>query len=463
MNRFATILLACCIIIACYVLPAGSQPTLGIYYEIDPYSIYAMPEIYGTFDGYLILENADYNVTGIEFQVGICSPGIQITGFDVPPEATAYLGDPYSGMSIVYWPPLNGFMEDHLLLCTVHFINVGGCYFDGGPLTECAITALPHPDTGELRGTYAPDNDLFSVIGLTSIVCRYVNPPMIYQVNIEGFDQLLACFLGDPTVESAEDETRYRVVEHSSPPDTLTVVNATLHYTHSVLLTIERSMVDGMDYSFYATNICNEYSCSSEERYDFTFHAAIGTLLRSFSAEHSGSGIVITWQMEKLDDSVEFKILRSEGSPLNFEELPSTDIEKNGLDFRFTDRNIDPGHMYQYKIKYLVNGENRSLFETEPIETPNMPFTLYQNAPNPFNPSTTIRYYLPASCRVTLDIFDVGGKRIARLIDRTDGPGYRQVEWNGLDEARRTAASGIYLYRLTAGKETIAKKMVLLR
>jgi hypothetical protein len=88
---------------------------------------------------------------------------------------------------------------------------------------------------------------------------------------------------------------------------------------------------------------------------------------------------------------------------------------------------------------------------------------LYQNYPNPFNPMTDIRYYLPRRCRVTLEIFDTAGRRIARLVDRDQDTGYRTVAWNGRDHRGRMVASGVYYYRLTAGEETISRKMVLLR
>lgn len=465
MIRVLTLSFVFVILFACCAIPALSQPTLGIYYETDPYyDPYAMPEIYSFFDGYLVLHNADCGVTAVEFRVGICSYDIQIVDWTVPPEATVYLGDPYSGMSIAYWPPLNGFAEEYLLLCTVTFLNIGGCYFDGGPLMDCVIDVRPHPDTGAIRFACAPDNELFPAIGLTSIVCRYVWPPYIWYVIVEDFDRIRAQFDQALTPESAEDESRYRVIEHSSPPETLSVVSASLIApgSGSVRLTLERNMIDDTDYTLLATEICNEYTCNDDESY-FHFNAAIGTALRSFSAEKCGEGIRITWLMDEIDDGVEFIVLRSEGGSGGYTGIPGAAIERNGLEFRYTDQNIEPGRTYRYKIGYILNGESRLLLETDPIETPVMPLTLHQNVPNPFNPSTTIQYYLPEPCRVTLDIFDVGGKRIARLVDRTDGPGYRETVWNGIDETGRAAASGIYLYRLTAGKETLAKKMVLLK
>jgi hypothetical protein len=321
---------------------------------------------------------------------------------------------------------------------------------------------LPHPATGEIRGAFAPDNELFPIIGLTSIVCRHVHPPDLWYVLVEDFDRIRAVFGGGPTQESLEDESRYYVVEHVSPPETLSVVNAALASPGSVRLTLERPMIDDTDYTLYATNICNEYTCSDNQD-DYYFDAAIGTALHSFSAEWSTTGIAITWLMDGIDEGVEFRMLRADGVHERYTDISTFDIKRNGLEFRFVDGSVEPGRIYRYRIEYELNGKRRLLFETELIDVPVLPLTLYQNVPNPFNPATRIRYYVPERCRVTLDIFDVGGKRISRLVDRMEGPGHRETVWSGLDDTGRAAASGIYLYRLTAGKEMLSKKMVLLK
>ena len=88
---------------------------------------------------------------------------------------------------------------------------------------------------------------------------------------------------------------------------------------------------------------------------------------------------------------------------------------------------------------------------------------LDQNVPNPFNPQTTIGFSLPGSEHVRLDIYDIGGRSVQRLIDSPMQAGYHRTEWNGKDAHGRTVASGVYFYRLTVGKQTSTKKMILLR
>ena len=92
---------------------------------------------------------------------------------------------------------------------------------------------------------------------------------------------------------------------------------------------------------------------------------------------------------------------------------------------------------------------------------------LSQNYPNPFNPSTTITYELAAASTVRLSIYNLLGQEIRRLIDKAQPAGLHRVGWDGLDQAGRAAASGVYLYRLSthSGKtqSIVTKKMALVR
>lgn len=85
-------------------------------------------------------------------------------------------------------------------------------------------------------------------------------------------------------------------------------------------------------------------------------------------------------------------------------------------------------------------------------------FTLEQNYPNPFSPSTAIRYSLPEKSHVTLTVFDALGREVAQLVNRDEEAGYHEASFvaSGL-------ASGAYLYRIQAGSSAEARRLVLLR
>jgi hypothetical protein len=85
-------------------------------------------------------------------------------------------------------------------------------------------------------------------------------------------------------------------------------------------------------------------------------------------------------------------------------------------------------------------------------------FYLRQNYPNPFNPSTTISYDLPKRSFVTLKIVNVLGQEVATLVEGQQDPGQHQVKWSATGWP-----SGVYFYRLQAGKFVETKKLILLR
>lgn len=90
-------------------------------------------------------------------------------------------------------------------------------------------------------------------------------------------------------------------------------------------------------------------------------------------------------------------------------------------------------------------------------------FTLEQNVPNPFNPETVITFSLPASLHTTLEVYNLSGQKVATLIDGDLAGGSHSVVWNCTSTNGGRAASGVYLYRLTAGKTSMTRKMLLVR
>ena len=93
------------------------------------------------------------------------------------------------------------------------------------------------------------------------------------------------------------------------------------------------------------------------------------------------------------------------------------------------------------------------------------PSTLFlsPNYPNPFNPSTTLRFSLPQAGEAELSIYNLLGQRVATLMHGVQEAGPHTLTWNGRDEQGRELASGVYLYRLQAGAQVEARKLLLLR
>lgn len=90
-------------------------------------------------------------------------------------------------------------------------------------------------------------------------------------------------------------------------------------------------------------------------------------------------------------------------------------------------------------------------------------FRLEQNIPNPFNGETAIGFDLIQDGSVELAVYNLAGQRVAILVDEARSAGKYAVQWDGRDDAGRTLASGVYLYRLRAGQQVETRKLLLLQ
>ncbi|MDY0127006.1 MAG: FlgD immunoglobulin-like domain containing protein [Candidatus Cloacimonadaceae bacterium] len=127
--------------------------------------------------------------------------------------------------------------------------------------------------------------------------------------------------------------------------------------------------------------------------------------------------------------------------------------------------NLNPGRL---QPQYGVAGTSYPYFEIkltqddmEDIVPPE--FSLKQNYPNPFNPSTTIRYSLPETARVHLDIYNLKGQLVKTLINSEMESGPHSVVWNGKDSNNQAVASGVYFYRISSPNNTQTKRMLLMK
>lgn len=100
-----------------------------------------------------------------------------------------------------------------------------------------------------------------------------------------------------------------------------------------------------------------------------------------------------------------------------------------------------------------VTGVDENLIDLSPNS-----FKLYANYPNPFNPSTKIRYAIPVAAFTVLKVYSITGKEVATLINEEKTPGVYEVNFNAAN-----LSSGIYFYKLQAGSFTDVKEMVLMK
>jgi hypothetical protein len=117
---------------------------------------------------------------------------------------------------------------------------------------------------------------------------------------------------------------------------------------------------------------------------------------------------------------------------------------------QFTD-DSDTTAVVHGKIDLITSIEYNNLSVVENYE-------LSQNYPNPFNPSTVISFAIPASGLVTLKVFNLLGEEVAKLVNGIKKAGNYKVSFNASN-----LASGVYIYKIQAGKFSAAKKMMLIK
>ena len=108
-------------------------------------------------------------------------------------------------------------------------------------------------------------------------------------------------------------------------------------------------------------------------------------------------------------------------------------------------------------INYITEN-NSSEFKVLPNE-----FILHQNFPNPFNPSTEIRFDLPNESFVSLTIHNLIGQKIRTLNSKNMSPGFHSMIWNGTDDLGTPVSSGMYFYSINAKEFKSTKKMLFLK
>ena len=126
--------------------------------------------------------------------------------------------------------------------------------------------------------------------------------------------------------------------------------------------------------------------------------------------------------------------------------------------YRFVDNNPPSGKL-SYRLKQIDTDGKFTYHDIVEVNT-TLPtkMKLFPNYPNPFNPTTTIRYQVPAKEFVTLKVYDMLGKEAATLVNEVKEAG----EYNQVFDASELP-SGTYFYTLTAGSFTETKKLLLLK
>lgn len=191
----------------------------------------------------------------------------------------------------------------------------------------------------------------------------------------------------------------------------------------------------------------------------------VPTLLRMMTATLEECGVRVTWEVSSesgIDGYYLYRRTVDEAGRLDLisDLLPADGSRRHA----FLDAGAARGERYVYRLTALKDdGTEIMLAEQDVACGVPRAVSLEQNVPNPFNPETTIRFTVPERMEVDLSVYDVSGRLVTRLLHGPVAAGTISVRWDGRDARGHDVSSGVYLYRLRAGKSESSRRMVLLR
>jgi hypothetical protein len=189
----------------------------------------------------------------------------------------------------------------------------------------------------------------------------------------------------------------------------------------------------------------------------------VPTRLASFHLEILEAGIAVSWSLSEASDRQVFSVSRQTGDAGPFEVLEAEVSTTGRMSFQAVDNTVEPGVQYRYRVDVRDETGMRFLFESALVTAPGLTPVMLRNAPNPFSPSTTITYRLPADGPVTIDIYNLTGRRVRRLVEGPQTAGMHDVDWRGLDDSGRRVAPGIYFLRLVSDQAVRTAKLSLMQ
>lgn len=190
------------------------------------------------------------------------------------------------------------------------------------------------------------------------------------------------------------------------------------------------------------------------------------TTLKSFDAVVEDGTAVLRWETLVEAGMSGFQVVRADAedgtyTAIGEHEVPATG-DGAGARYELRDEGIRGNRTYWYKLQEVKTGGLGLEFGPYSL-TYRVAFGLEQNVPNPFNPTTAIKYSIAQDVNVSLVVYDVAGRRVRTLVNEKQRADAYRVTWDGLNDTGERVASGMYFYKLAAGPYTQTKKMMLLK
>lgn len=205
--------------------------------------------------------------------------------------------------------------------------------------------------------------------------------------------------------------------------------------------------------------------------------ATLPVELSSFTATFNVSNIVnVAWTTQSESDMVGYNVYRSlTNNKADAIKLTPQVIQAQNLPtavhYSYQDSEIEAETTYYYWLEGRGMDQTTNFYGPVTVTTnsgdvpPVIPLVtkLKSAYPNPFNPSTTIAFDVAEASNVCIEIYNVKGQKITTLVNNAYQPGRYNIVWNGKDNQTRSCGSGVYFYRMQAGKYSSIKKVMLVK
>ena len=193
--------------------------------------------------------------------------------------------------------------------------------------------------------------------------------------------------------------------------------------------------------------------------------------LSAFTGVATPTGVRLQWTTQSEQNNAGFEVRRKTAgedfvtiASYRFDpSLRGKGTTNTSTTYTFLDANVEVGKTYTYRLRSVdFDGTIHDYAQTvsvevrEPVQARVYEYALEQNYPNPFNPTTTIRYSLKETGKVSLRVYDVIGREVKVLVDGVQGAGEYSVVMDATG-----LSSGVYVYQLRAGGYVFTRKMVL--
>lgn len=183
--------------------------------------------------------------------------------------------------------------------------------------------------------------------------------------------------------------------------------------------------------------------------------------LTLFTAIAASDNVKLNWNTATELNTLSFDIEKKNSNNDTWQTIASIKASGNSYstkNYSFTDKIVNAGN-YSYRLKMIDNDGSFKYSSIENVEvSAPAKYELQQNFPNPWNPTTTIRYRLPINSQVTIKLFDALGKEVTTLVNEIKTAGNYEVTLNG-----KNLSSGIYYYQMKAGNFIETKKITLIK